>query len=134
MDIEEGVMVFDMRGQTVGGSQVNANGGLTIHTTEYVNRGVTSKDEPVALALPASFANAFAKAKAERLRQERKWGHQHHDLAWWSVILGEEYGEACKAIYEYMSSAGSGTIDEVIAELTQVAAVALAALQDIEEA
>ena len=33
----------------------------------------------------------------ERDRQEAKWGLQHHPIAEWLSILGEEYGEACKA-------------------------------------
>ena len=32
----------------------------------------------------------------ERCRQRGKWGQQEHDLDHWLVILGEEYGEACR--------------------------------------
>jgi hypothetical protein len=32
----------------------------------------------------------------ERLRQEDKWGAQHHPIEWWLAILGEEVGEACE--------------------------------------
>lgn len=35
---------------------------------------------------------------AERDRQDEKWGPQHHDLAFWMSILGEEVGEAFKAL------------------------------------
>ena len=34
---------------------------------------------------------------SERWRQEQRWGEQHHPIAEWLAILGEEYGEACKA-------------------------------------
>jgi hypothetical protein len=34
---------------------------------------------------------------SERLGQEQKWGEQHHGIAEWLTILGEEYGEACRA-------------------------------------
>lgn len=34
----------------------------------------------------------------ERVRQINKWGEQHHPAEKWSAILGEEYGEACKAL------------------------------------
>ncbi len=33
----------------------------------------------------------------ERLRQDLKWGPQHHRIADWLAIIGEEYGEACMA-------------------------------------
>lgn len=33
----------------------------------------------------------------ERIDQEIRWGLQHHPVAEWLSILGEEYGEACKA-------------------------------------
>ncbi len=34
---------------------------------------------------------------AERRRQDEKWGPQHHLMADWLAIIGEEYGEACMA-------------------------------------
>ena len=33
----------------------------------------------------------------ERFRQDEKWGPQHHRMSDWLSILGEEFGEACKA-------------------------------------
>ena len=33
----------------------------------------------------------------ERRRQDEKWGPQHHRIADWLAIIGEEYGEACMA-------------------------------------
>lgn len=33
----------------------------------------------------------------ERRRQDAKWGPKHHRMADWLVLIGEEYGEACKA-------------------------------------
>ncbi len=33
----------------------------------------------------------------ERRRQDLKWGPQHHRIADWLAIIGEEYGEACMA-------------------------------------
>lgn len=35
--------------------------------------------------------------RGERIRQDEKWGPQHHKIADWLAILGEEYGEACHA-------------------------------------
>lgn len=39
----------------------------------------------------------FVDVMKERQFQDLKWGMQHHPIAEWLVILGEEYGEACKS-------------------------------------
>lgn len=65
------------------------------------------------------------KIKHERNRQDRKWGEQNHEDAFWYVILGEEFGEVGRAIFEK-------DIEEVKDELVQVAAVAVAHLEAIE--
>lgn len=33
----------------------------------------------------------------ERMAQDEKWGPQHHSPMEWLAILGEEFGEACRA-------------------------------------
>ncbi len=59
----------------------------------------------------------------ELLRQDEKWGKNRNiDPYGWLVILGEEYGEACKATLE-------GNKDEYRQELIHVAAVAISALE-----
>lgn len=62
---------------------------------------------------------------AERKRQDEKWGEQNHSDAVWSAILGEEYGEVCKALLDEPE-------ENMIKELTQVAAVAVEWLEAIE--
>jgi len=42
----------------------------------------------------------FEAVIAERERQESKWGPQHHSPMEWLTILGEEFGEACRAVLE----------------------------------
>lgn len=61
----------------------------------------------------------------ERERQDNKWGEQNHSAAFWIVILGEEFGEVCSAIFEQDS-------DNLRAELIQVAAVAVAAVEGLD--
>lgn len=58
--------------------------------------------------------------KAERARQDRKFGDQtgHSDL-FWNVVLGEEVGEVATALVE-------NDLDNLRDELIQVAAVAVA--------
>ena len=61
----------------------------------------------------------------ERARQDAKWGEQNHHPAWWLSILGEEFGEVCKAVCEN-NDTGKGSYRE---ELIQVAAVAVSMIE-----
>lgn len=66
---------------------------------------------------------------AERFRQLAKWGDQDHEDPWWYVILGEEFGEVGRAIFETERSNGDPTVaslEHLLDELVQNAAVATA--------
>lgn len=65
----------------------------------------------------------FDLIRAERQRQNEKWGPQNHYKQWWFVILSEEIGEVAKAIYEHDE-------DEYELELIQSASVLVAMLED----
>ena len=69
----------------------------------------------------------FDEIRAERDRQDKKWGPQTHDAWYWVCILAEELGEAAKATI-------ADTVDAANhrKELIQVAAVAVAAIQDFD--
>lgn len=67
----------------------------------------------------------------ERIRQDERWGVQRHEPAKWLAILGEEYGEVCKAVCERLYAEGPNP--EYRAELIQVAAVALAMIECHDE-
>lgn len=60
----------------------------------------------------------------ERDRQTQMWGDQEHSPETWARILGEEYGEVCRAINESDS-------ENLKTELIQTAAVCIAALRDL---
>ncbi len=64
----------------------------------------------------------------ERKAQDIKWGKQSHSDLYWLGILAEEFGELAKEIIE---SNGSKAIES---ELVQVAAVAVAWIEQILEA
>ena len=66
--------------------------------------------------------NVLKLVSEERDRQDSKWGEQNHNPAFWAVILGEEYGEVCRAIYENDPS-------QYVAELVQLAAVCVAMVE-----
>lgn len=60
--------------------------------------------------------------RAERARQDAKWGVQDHPPSYWFIILAEEIGEIAKAIYE-------NDPEEYEMELIQSASVIVAALE-----
>jgi NTP pyrophosphatase (non-canonical NTP hydrolase) len=65
----------------------------------------------------------------ERCRQDEKWGGvpgiERRDDHTYAAVLGEEYGEVCRAWLERDT-------DELRAELIQVAAVALAWIEELD--
>ena len=66
----------------------------------------------------------------ERTRQDEKWGFpQINTLPEWGIILGEEFGEATTEINEIHFR--NKDINQLITELTQVAAVAVAIIEHI---
>jgi hypothetical protein len=62
--------------------------------------------------------------KQERYRQDFKWGECDHDPALWLAIIGEEYGELCKAYLE-------GNKEGLEVEAIQVAACCVAMLENL---
>lgn len=60
----------------------------------------------------------------ERDRQEMLWGEQNHIPEIWLRILGEEFGEVCKALNE-----GDDQLENYREELKQVAAVAVSMIE-----
>ena len=77
------------------------------------------------LRVPDRTLNVLEEIGDERLRQDRKWGEQNHDLALWMVILMEEVGEAAKAVFEKSAQEYRG-------ELIQIAAVAASAVESFD--
>lgn len=71
----------------------------------------------------------------ERVRQNKKWGLQRHDLGKWLAILGEEYGEVCQAMQGPMGLTTTKETDasDLYMELIHVAAVASAIAEQVRE-
>lgn len=76
---------------------------------------------------------ALALVAEERKRQKEMWGEDKHDPFEWLSILGEEFGELCQAVNEhYLSNQRYphlGTQENLLRELTHVAAIAVAILE-----
>jgi NTP pyrophosphatase (non-canonical NTP hydrolase) len=70
----------------------------------------------------------LSEIKEERKRQDKKWGEQNHHPLIWNNILGEEYGEVCKATIE----ATENDYSKYRKELVEVAAVAVAAIESLD--
>ena len=68
--------------------------------------------------------------RAERFRQNEKWGIQNHSPETWLLVLGEEVGEVCRALLE--SRFGKQPLSEYRAELIHVVAVAVAAAESFD--
>lgn len=68
--------------------------------------------------------------KRERQRQDAKWGEQNHPNEVWLAILTEEVGEYAESILHRRFGGPRATYRYV--ELTQIAAVAVAAMEAIE--
>ena len=72
----------------------------------------------------------LAEEGTERVRQDVKWGglpgiDRVHGDGHYGLVLGEEFGEACESALE-------GDMDNLRAELIQIAAVAVAWIEEVD--
>lgn len=57
----------------------------------------------------------------ERKKQFEKWGDQRHNVSFWLVILGEEFGEMCKAaLHTIFGGEESGKFQSECIQMTAV--------------
>ena len=77
----------------------------------------------------------FKEIEKHRHEQDAKHGKNNHHPFVWLAILGEEVGEANKAALEteFGYPDNNGTFDEYREELIQVASVAVAMIQNIDD-
>lgn len=66
---------------------------------------------------------------SERARQDKKWGEQNHTAYVWASIIGEEYGELCKAINEFGFNPTPNTERDIYTEAVQTMASCMAMLE-----
>ncbi|MCA4157671.1 MazG-like family protein [Priestia megaterium] len=71
----------------------------------------------------------------ERIKQNKKWGLQRHDMGKWLAILAEEFGEVAQAMQGSLglTSIKETDADNLYEELIQVAAVASAIAEQVKE-
>ena len=77
----------------------------------------------------------YADMQSERSRQDAKWGIQRHKHGTWQLILSEEVGEVAQAALAEMfdKNRTEKQRGELRSELIQVAAVAVAWIEHIDE-
>jgi hypothetical protein len=98
----------------VGGGYLTDKGRMFLH---YNKQELEQLVEPVT-------ERVLQLVSDERLRQNAKWGDQHHDPGTWLLILQEEIGELAAATLQ-------GRHDDALDELVQMTAVTLAWLADL---
>ena len=74
----------------------------------------------------------FQEIREERRRQTEKFGPMDNTPSTWAVILGEEVGEVCRAILDARALLNTGSQTNYREELIQVAAVAVAAIANLD--
>lgn len=90
------------------------------------------------ITIDSTTSDVLHLVEKERIKQESKWGPQNHSPADWIMILGEEFGEACKAALEarfagpYYKGDAKTKLIEYRKELIQVAAVAVAMIECVD--
>jgi NTP pyrophosphatase (non-canonical NTP hydrolase) len=80
----------------------------------------------VAMLRRRSTQAALKDVLTERARQLDRWGEQTKSACQWLAVLGEEFGEVCLAINDVEG------LDRIREELVQVAAVAVAWIEDVD--
>jgi GDP-D-mannose dehydratase len=74
--------------------------------------------------MPSTRVEVFAAIDRERLHQKRKWGHVEHSVQAWLLVVEEELAEAKRDWVR------TGKDEAALRELVQVAACAVAALEE----
>lgn len=77
--------------------------------------------------------NALIAVEKERFIQNAKWGRQRHSHGDWLKILIEEVGEVAQAMQTGKGWGKDSDADDLYKELIQVAAVAIAIAEQVEE-
>lgn len=86
------------------------------------------------IKFPKDIDNVLVEIGMERIRQNGKWGIQRHDMGTWLKILVEEVGEVAQAMQQDMYCSKDSDANDLYKELIQVAAVAAAIAEQVEEA
>jgi NTP pyrophosphatase (non-canonical NTP hydrolase) len=78
-------------------------------------------------------ADVLSEVRAERDRQDARWGWTNRDASWHFVVLGEEVGEFARALHdEKFAGGGQAARDNARTEAIHVAAVAVAFVEGLD--
>ncbi len=81
----------------------------------------------------ATSSSVLLEVLSERHRQDEKWGEQDHDDGKWLLILNKKLGEACQASLDTDGMSDGDQAALLRNELVQVAAVAVAWIEAIDQ-
>ena len=108
------------RGGTVTAKVIPSDTGVYVKYNDYLaernRQNATSRSKSLILEEVA----------CERSRQDEMWGEQNHNPEYWLSVLGEEFGEVCKAICE---NPGKVINPQYRMELIHTAAVAVSMIE-----
>uniref|UniRef100_A0A6M3JNZ7 NTP pyrophosphohydrolase MazG putative catalytic core domain-containing protein n=1 Tax=viral metagenome TaxID=1070528 RepID=A0A6M3JNZ7_9ZZZZ len=78
-------------------------------------------------------ADVLSEVRAERIRQDERWGWTNRDPAWHVAVLMEEVGELARALHDLrFASGGRVARDSAREEAIQIAAVAVAFVEGLD--
>lgn len=78
-------------------------------------------------------SDVLAAVRAERDRQDARWGWTNRDPAWHLAVLMEEVGELARALHDArFAGGGDAAIENARTEAVQVAAVAVAFVEGLD--
>lgn len=94
-----------------------------------------TKLEPDAAYYDSLTNKILAEVKKERIERQRKlWGvEERQDLTMWTTILARQVGDLAQKVLDNRLSPSSKGLDDIQKEATQVAAVAVALSESIDD-
>ena len=77
---------------------------------------------------------ALREVKNERIRQRKLWGNeQRHNLTTWTTIVEKQVKDLAQKVSDYKVNSNTKSLDAVQTEAVQVAAIAIALAEAIDD-
>ena len=104
-----------------------------LQMSPYIATWIQELDKEMSAGLTSGIQEKIiTKVLEERKRQDAKWGEQNHAAPVWGAIIGEEYGEVCKAINEFGFCPTREMEEQIYTEAIHTMASCMAMIECIE--